>query len=286
MDAGILAFRPEQHRTQHGPRWRTTIIAGGMVVEAEPGVIPVEAVAAIRAAEEGSSPRAGDPSEDRRPAPADDIAFFNQMLDQLRSKFSVDASRIYAAGLSEGGFMTLRVGCALGERFAGIAAVGAAMPKTMICLPARPVPLVMINGTSDPMVKYGGGTEENLRLTTISVEDSAKAWAKIDRCAEKPEHSKLPSGKGGTETKVDTYTGCQQGAQVVPYSLKGAGNTWPGGSNTKSRRTVGKTSEDFKRERDPVEFSGHEETAGKSCGAAVRTRRLKPESSSLRFMRR
>jgi polyhydroxybutyrate depolymerase len=193
----------------------------------------------------GQQPSGHDPSEDRRPAPADDIAFFNQMLDQLSSKFSVDSSRIYAAGLSEGGFMTLRVGCALGERFAGIAAVGAAMPKTMICLPARPVPLVMINGTSDPVVKYGGGTEENLRLTTISVEDSAKAWAKIDRCSEKPEHSKLPSGKGGTETKVDTFTGCQQGAQVVSYSLKGAGNTWPGGMQYQVEKQVGKTSEDF-----------------------------------------
>ena len=91
--------------------------------------------------------------------PADDIAFFNQMLDYLGTKFSVDSSRIYAAGLSEGGFMSMRVGCALGDRIAAIAAVGAAMPKTMICLPTRPVPPVMINGTSDPVVPYGGGTD-------------------------------------------------------------------------------------------------------------------------------
>ncbi len=167
------------------------------------------------------------------------------MLDQLNTKLSVDTSRIYAAGLSEGGFMTLRLGCALGDRIAGIAVVGAAMPKTMICLPSRPVPLVMINGTSDPVVKYGGGTEENLRVTTLSVEDTAKAWAKIDHCAEKPEHSKLATEKGGTETKVDTYTGCQQSALVVSYSLKGAGNTWPGGMQYEAEKQVGKTSGDF-----------------------------------------
>jgi polyhydroxybutyrate depolymerase len=167
------------------------------------------------------------------------------MLDQLASKFSVDASRIYATGLSEGGFMTLRVGCALADRIAAIAPVGAAMPKTMICLPARPVPLIMINGTSDPVVPYGGGTEHNLNLATISVEDSAKAWAKIDRCAEKPERSKLPAHeKGGTETKVDTYPDCQQGAQVVSYSLKGVGNTWPGGLQYQVENQVGKTSQD------------------------------------------
>ena len=167
------------------------------------------------------------------------------MLDQLTSKFSVDASRVYAVGLSEGGFMSLRLGCALGDRIAAIAAVGAAMPKTMICLPSRSVPLVMINGTADPVVRYGGGTEENLRLTTLSVEDTAKAWAKINRCAEKPEHSTLPTAKGGTEVKVQTYNGCQQDAQIVSYSLKGAGNTWPGGMQYEAEKQVGKTAEDF-----------------------------------------
>jgi polyhydroxybutyrate depolymerase len=161
------------------------------------------------------------------------------MLDQLPLKFSVDTSRIYAAGLSEGGFMSLRLGCAVGDRIAAIAAVGAAMPKTMICLPSRPVPLVMINGTSDPVVPYGGGTEHNLSLQTVSVEDSAKAWAKIDRCEEKPEKTKV------SETKVDTYNGCQQNAQVVLYSLKGAGNTWPGGEQYEVEKTIGKTSQDL-----------------------------------------
>jgi len=192
----------------------------------------------------GQQPSSRDPNQDRRPAPADDIAFFNQLLDQLGTKLSVDPTRIYAAGLSEGGFMSLRLGCALGDRIAAVGAVGAAMPKTMICLPSRPVPLVMINGTSDPVVKYGGGTEQDLRVTTLSVEDSAKAWARIDRCAEKPEHSKLSSSKGGTETKVDTYTGCQQDAQVVSYSLKGSGNTWPGGMQYEAEQQVGKTSGD------------------------------------------
>ena len=193
----------------------------------------------------GQQPQGGQP-EERRAAPADDVAFFNQMLDQLPTKFSVDTSRIYAAGLSEGGFMSLRLGCALGDRIAAIAAVGAAMPKTMICLPPRPVPLVMINGTSDPVVPYGGGTEHNLSLAIVSVEDSAKAWGKIDRCEEKPEKSKLPAReKGGMETRVDTYTGCQQNAAVVLYSVKGAGNTWPGGEQFEVEKTIGKTSQDL-----------------------------------------
>jgi polyhydroxybutyrate depolymerase len=104
----------------------------------------------------------------------------------------------------------------------------------------------MINGTSDPVVPYGGGTEHNLDLSTISVEDSAKAWARIDRCSEKPAQSKLPAReKGGMETKVDTYSGCQQSAAVVLYSIKGAGNTWPGGEQYEVENQIGKTSQDL-----------------------------------------
>ena len=120
------------------------------------------------------------------------------------------------------------------------------MPKTMTCLPSRPVSLLMINGTSDPIVPYNGGTEKNLNLAVLSAEDSAKAWGKIDRCAEKPERSKLSAHeKGGMETKIDTYNGCGQAAQVELYSVKGAGNTWPGGQQYEPENTIGKTSQDF-----------------------------------------
>jgi polyhydroxybutyrate depolymerase len=194
----------------------------------------------------GQQPRNREPEQEHRTSQADDIAFFNQMLDQMSSKFSTDTSRIYAAGLSEGGFMSLRLGCALSDRIAGVAAIGATMPKTMICLPTRPVPMVMIDGTSDPVVPYGGGTEHNLSLATLSAEDSAKNWGKIDHCGDKPTHAKLPEHtKGGMETKTDTYDGCGQGAQVVLYSVKGGGNTWPGGEQYEAENTVGKTSQDL-----------------------------------------
>lgn len=186
-----------------------------------------------------------EPQEEHRPAPVDDIAFFNSMIDQLTSKFSADPTRIYAAGLSEGGFMSLRLGCALSDRIAAVAAVGAAMPKNMVCVPSRPISLVIIDGTSDPVVPFGGGTEHNLQLKTISAEDSAKAWAKIDRCDEKPAQSKESGhGKGSMETKVQMFNGCGQDASVVLYSIKGAGNTWPGGEQYEPENAVGKTSND------------------------------------------
>lgn len=186
------------------------------------------------------------PEQPHRGAAADDIAFFNQMLDQISTKASVDSARVYAIGLSDGGFMSMRAGCALSDRIAAVGVVGAAMPKTMICVPGHAVPVVMINGTSDPVVPYNGGTEHSLDISVLSAEDSAKAWAKIDHCLDKPDHTKMTAhDKGGMETKVDTYNGCQENAQVVLYSIKGAGNTWPGGEQYEAENAVGKTSSDL-----------------------------------------
>lgn len=193
----------------------------------------------------GGGQSGGRDRDQARQEQADDIDFLNQMLDQMALKFSVDQTRIYATGLSEGGLMAIKAGCSMADRIAAIAPVAAAMPKTMICLPSRPLSVVMINGTSDPVVPYGGGTEHNLRVPVISVEDSAKAWAKMAHCSEKPTQSKLPSHeKGDMEVKVETYDGCQQGAQIVSYSVKGAGNTWPGGEQYEVEKEVGKTSPD------------------------------------------
>jgi polyhydroxybutyrate depolymerase len=204
--------------------------------------------------------------EDIRSEPADDISFLNGMLDQMAAKFSVDTERIYATGLSEGGFMAMKVGCAMSDRIAAIAPVAAAMPKAMICLPLRPVPVVMINGTSDPVVPHSGGTEKNLQLPVISVEDSAKSWARMDRCAEKPSESKLPAHeKGGMETKVATYDGCHEGAQVVSYNVKGAGNTWPGGEQYEVENQIGKTSADLNANETIWSFLGTKKLPAKSA---------------------
>lgn len=196
----------------------------------------------------GGGQSGGPDSEEsrNRPEPADDVAFLNQMLDALALKYSVDTHRIYATGLGDGGFMALRVGCSMADRVAAIAAVGAAMPKTMICLPSRAVPALFIHGTDDPIVPDSGGNYKPGQFHVLSAEDGAKTWARFDHCAEKPAQDKLPPlQKGGKETKTATYNGCQENAQVMLYSVKGGGNTWPGGEQYMSEKEVGKTSDAF-----------------------------------------
>jgi len=192
---------------------------------------------------DGQSGGQGSDGSRHREEPPDDVAFVEQLLDQIALKYSLDGHRVYAAGLGDGGFMALRVGCNLSGRVAAVAVVGANFPKSMTCLPSRAVPALFIDGTEDPVVPYSGGTYKPRRIPVLSAEDSAKTWAKFDRCGEKPAQDKIPPlQKGSKETKTYTYSGCQEGAQVVLYSIKDGGNTWPGGEIYTTEKEVGKTS--------------------------------------------
>lgn len=202
----------------------------------------------------GGYPRGGSETQrEHRPQPADDLAFFNAMLDKLSAEYSVDTTRIYATGLADGGFMDIHLGCAMADRITAIAPVGAEMPKKLSCLPSRPLPVLMINGTNDPIVKYNGGHYKGADygtssegLATLSAEDSAKYFAKLNNCTKKPEHTKIAAQeKSGLKTEVSTFAGCQQNAEVALYSVDGGGDTWPGGEQYMPEKEVGKTSSDL-----------------------------------------
>ena len=241
-----IGVRPQEHRPAFGPGPGRRRYGGGYPGGGYPGGGGGGYPGGGGGRYPGGQRPNQEPEQPHRGAAPDDIAFFNQMLDQIGTKASVDSSRIYAIGLSDGGFMSMRTGCALSDRIAAVGIVGATMPKNMICVPGRAVPIVMINGTSDPVVPYNGGTEHSLDIPVLSAEDSAKAWAKIDHCSDKPDRTKMAAHeKGGMETKVDTYNGCHENAQVVLYSVKGAGNTWPGGEQYEAENAVGKTSTDL-----------------------------------------
>jgi polyhydroxybutyrate depolymerase len=202
--------------------------------------------------------------------PAGDVAFFDQLLDKLVAAYSVDANRLFATGYSDGGLMAFRLGCSMGKRIAAIAAVAAALPKDMSgrCELARSVPLLMLNGTSDPVIRYGGGLVKGAALTTLSVQATAEKWAGLDRCVGKPALTTLPPrDKQGMETRVSTYSGCRDRADVALYAIEGGGNTWPSGDEFMPKKEVGKTSTDL--DADEVIwkfFSAHPMPSSSSAG--------------------
>lgn len=164
-----------------------------------------------------------------RGRPSDDVGYIAAVLDDLATAVNVDPRRVYATGMSNGGMMCYRLASELSDRIAAIAAVAGTMALES-CHPHRPVPVLHFHGTNDGLVLFGGPDERipaNLRF--LSVDASARAWAKANGCPETPRVEALPDlADDDTKVTLRTYGPGKDGAEVVVYVIEGGGHTWPG----------------------------------------------------------
>jgi polyhydroxybutyrate depolymerase len=182
----------------------------------------------------------------------DDVGFISALIDHLSGEYNIDAKRVYATGISNGAFMSNRLGCELSNKIAAIAPVAGNMPANIapVCAPTRPISALIINGTEDPLVPWSGGYAHfgQVKLGEIlSVEETVKIWVDNDKCPSSPIVAQLPDKdpSDGTTVSTETYKGCADGAEVVLYKVEGGGHTWPGGLQYLPRLIIGRTSRDF-----------------------------------------
>ena len=91
--------------------------------------------------------------------PPNDIGFLKMLTADLVRRGISDPARIYLAGQSNGGFMTLSMFCFEGGMFAGIGLQITSMAEKTgeECRPAKPLPVVLMSGSADVTVPYRGG---------------------------------------------------------------------------------------------------------------------------------
>jgi polyhydroxybutyrate depolymerase len=153
----------------------------------------------------------------------DDVGFAMALIAQLREQTCIDAKRIYTTGMSNGAFMSYRLGCEHAETFAAIAPV-AGKVGIPSCMPSRPVPLMAFHGDADPLVSYDAGTLSG-ETPPLSVPDTVKAWATRSGCTKGPD----TTYQMGVVT-CSTWSACTAGATVTLCTVQGAGHCWPGQS--------------------------------------------------------
>ena len=84
-----------------------------------------------------------------------DLKFFDAMLATMRKDFDIDTNRVYSTGHSNGGGFTYLLWLARGDRLAAIAPSAAAKARSAAAeKPPRPLPVLHIGGTADPLVKF------------------------------------------------------------------------------------------------------------------------------------
>ena len=95
----------------------------------------------------------------------DDVTFLSDVMDALRDTYpdTIHPTLNFVTGISNGGMMTNRLACELGERVTAIAPVSGSVVngtdevgEPFECASARPIPVLHFHGASDPIVPYGG----------------------------------------------------------------------------------------------------------------------------------
>lgn len=157
----------------------------------------------------------------------DDVGFISALLDTLIEAYSIDTLRIYATGMSNGGFMSYRLACELSERIAAIAPVSASM-TIAACQPARPVPVISFHSYLDTSVPYLGGIGDGVSNHYNSTQDSVlNAFAAHAYCTilnDTLQHDAAMT--------VIRWHDCDCGAEVITYRTQDGGHSWHGGNGT------------------------------------------------------
>lgn len=138
-----------------------------------------------------------------------DEQFIRDLIDYLPHQLSMDASRIYATGFSNGATFVDLLACTMPDRLAAVASMsgGYADPETA-CRPGRRVPVLFVYGTADVGIRAG---------------DSgwSPAWVQRYHCELEP--ARVDDRPVFRET---VWRGCDGGAEVWALAIKGGGHTW------------------------------------------------------------
>jgi len=165
----------------------------------------------------------------------DDVGFLSALVAELVQRYGADQSRIYVAGISNGGQMAYRMGLEAPERVAGIAAIAANLPlaSNLDCTPRdEPVATLILNGTRDPVNPYEGGLVQifgdSSRGQVRSAVDTARYWARLAGHAGAGLQQSWPDrdADDGTTVQSSSWTG-PTGPPVQLLSITGGGHTMP-----------------------------------------------------------
>jgi polyhydroxybutyrate depolymerase len=156
----------------------------------------------------------------------DDVQFVSDLIDEISSEYCINPKRIFATGMSNGGFMSTHLACKLSDRIAAVAPVaGIDLPED--CQSERPVPLLEFHGTHDIVVPFLGRSGFPIPGRARKWPDvwrTIQKWALMNGCSEELIH---PYHNG--DASCIAFKDCEEQAKVEFCLILGGGHTWPMG---------------------------------------------------------
>ncbi len=199
----------------------------------------------------------------------DDVRFITDLISNLSRTVNIDSRRIYAVGMSNGGYFTERLACDMPDKLAAIAVVAASMMDVTAshCAATRKMPAIFFIGSEDPLVpsedsdhnatlgKLGdavglsGLGELSVPIAKMgglmTEREAVDFWCRHNQCSISPYTTNEPDKDPRDGTRVKRETFGAYNSEVILYSIQGGGHTWPGAFYSGPRDLLGKTSGDI-----------------------------------------
>jgi len=148
---------------------------------------------------------------------ADDLGFFEAMVNEISSEYTLDMERIYAAGFSNGGMMAYGLANYKSDLIAAVASVSGSM---LDCLetPSHPMPVLHLHGTSDGVLPYNGDASFN------SVQNTLDYWTNFNNTVSTPTIN--IDNTSGMTIEQYVYDQGDNSVSVEHYKYIGGEHTW------------------------------------------------------------
>jgi polyhydroxybutyrate depolymerase len=158
----------------------------------------------------------------------DDIGFVRAVFQEISKHLNIDLTRVYATGLSNGGYMSYRLACEASDIFAAVAPGAGAIGMDDIgggtnpnadleaCNPTEKVSVLHLHGTEDGLIPYALQKQSLDRI------------AERNGCQTTTRPATQPMSAG--DTTCVSYE-CPAGVDVTGCSVQGGGHVWFGSKN-------------------------------------------------------
>ncbi|MFK7986640.1 MAG: PHB depolymerase family esterase [Sandaracinaceae bacterium] len=149
----------------------------------------------------------------------DDVGLMRAIVADVSAVSCIDPDRVFATGMSNGGFLAHRIACEAADLFAAIAPVAGVMGIDLDdCTPSRPISVFHTHGRNDLVVPYSG----NGFISYPSVEATMDRWVALNGCTSS-------STEDIESAECETWTGCTAGVETRLCTVSGQGHSWPDG---------------------------------------------------------
>jgi polyhydroxybutyrate depolymerase len=160
--------------------------------------------------------------------------FFESMIHYFKTKYNTSEKKVFVVGISGGGHMSYKLAITIPDKFRAATAIIANLPDTdnFDCVESKvAIPIMIVNGTDDPLNRYEGGIMQLGTLTLGNVRSTDRTlqyWAELAGYKGNPVMTQIPNSDPNDGKTIERYTYKEKGKpEVVLLKVIGGKHDYP-----------------------------------------------------------